>query len=138
LKLLKQVDKNHDWEEGEWDRIRPWLNVNQKGNFNPTHVHPGYDYSGCYYVNFPENSGLIHFLDPRSQHRFSSPDPQSKENKNWYNSDNPYDSSIFTYKIKEGKIAIFPSWLSHYVDPNPTDSLRVSMPFNAKYTQYGN
>ena len=35
--------------------------------------------------------------------------------------------------IKEGKIIIFPSWLMHYVDPNPNDSTRVSIAFNAKY-----
>ena len=133
LKLLKQVEENHDWEEGEWDRVHPWLNVNQKGNFNPPHVHPGHDYSGCYYVGFPENSGLIHFLDPRPQHRFASPNPKSTKNKNWYSSDNVYDSSFFTYQIKEGKVIIFPSWLTHYVDPNPTDSLRISIPFNARY-----
>jgi uncharacterized protein (TIGR02466 family) len=134
-KLLKKVEKSHDWDKGEWGNIDPWLNVNQKGNFNPPHAHPGNDYSGCYYLSFPENSGFIHFLDPRSQHRFASPNPRSKENENWYNSDNAYDSSFFTYKIKEGKIVRVPSWLTHYVDPNPTDSLRISIPFNAKYIQ---
>ena len=138
LKLLKRVEKNHEWEEGEWDRIHPWFNINQKGNFNPPHAHPGNDYSGCYYVTFPENSGLIHFLDPRPQHRFASPNPKSTEDKNWYSSDNIYDSSFFTYQIKEGKVIIFPSWLTHYVDPNPTDSLRISIPFNAQYRHYDN
>ena len=138
LKLLKKIEESHDWEKGEWDRFDPWLNINSKGNFNPPHAHPGNVYSGVYYASFPENSGFIHFVDPRPQHRFSSPNPKSKENENWYRSDNPYDTSLFTYKIKEGKIVIFPSWLTHYVDPNPTDSLRISIPFNAKYTQYGN
>lgn len=138
LKLLKEVEKKHSWEKGEWAPIESWINVNQKGNFNPPHVHPGYDYSGCYYVDFPENSGLIHFLDPRPQRIFSSPNLQSKENENWYASDNIYDSSFFTYEIKEGKVVIFPSWLTHYVDPNPTDALRISIPFNVKYVQHGN
>ena len=75
LKLLKRVEEGHEWDEGEWDRVDPWLNINQKGNFNPPHAHPGNDYSGCYYVTFPKNSGFIHFLDPRPQHRFSSPNP---------------------------------------------------------------
>tara|TARA_R110002020_G_scaffold183003_1_gene378897 strand:+ start:891 stop:1541 length:651 start_codon:yes stop_codon:yes gene_type:complete len=138
LKLLKEVEKSHDWEKGEWERIEPWLNINQKGNFNPPHVHPGNDYSGCYYVDFPPSSGLIHFLDPRPQHRFSSPNPRTKEDTNWYNSGNVYDSSFFTYEVKEGKVVIFPSWLTHYADPNPTDALRISIPFNAKYVQYEN
>ena len=76
-RLLQKVEQDHEWEDGEWEDVDPWLNVNQKGNFNPPHIHPGNDYSGCYYITYPENSGVIHFLDPRPQHRFSSPNPQS-------------------------------------------------------------
>ena len=135
-KLLNKVEESHDWDKGDWVDIDPWINANQKGNFNPPHVHPGNNYSGCYYISFPENSGFIHFLDTRPQHRFGSPNPKSKEGENWYFSKNKYDSSIFTYPIKEGKVVIFPSWLMHYVDPNPTDALRISIAFNARYLQY--
>ena len=90
-KLLVQIEKEHDWDTGEWSQIDPWLNVNQKGNFNPPHVHPGNNYSGCYYIDFPENSGFIHFLDPRAQHRLASPNPKSKEGENWYFSSNKVD-----------------------------------------------
>ena len=138
LKLLKTVEKSHDWEEGEWENIDPWININEQGNFNPPHIHPGNDYSGCYYISFPENSGFIHFLDPRPQHRFSSPNPAHQQGTNWYASQNAHDSSIFTYQIKEGKVIMFPSWLMHYTDPNLTQSLRISIPFNAKYAQYEN
>ena len=141
-RLLSKVEEVHDWESGKWKNFEQWLNVNQKGDFNPPHIHPGHHYSGCYYVNFPEDSGHIHFLDPRPQHRIASPDlpnrpdpPDSntEESGNPYAVTNSYDSSVFTYKIKEGKIIIFPSWLMHYVDPNPNDSTRVSIAFNAKY-----
>tara|TARA_R100000664_G_C2740025_1_gene128646 strand:+ start:205 stop:831 length:627 start_codon:yes stop_codon:yes gene_type:complete len=135
-RLLRKVEQDHEWEDGEWEDVDPWLNVNQKGNFNPPHIHPGNDYSGCYYITYPENSGVIHFLDPRPQHRFSSPNPAHKQGTNWYAGNNPYDSSIFSYEIKEGKVILFPSWLMHYVDPNPTDNLRISIAFNAKYAQY--
>ena len=136
-KLLLKVQAEHDWDKGEWGNIDPWLNINQKGNFNPPHIHPGNDYSGCYYISFPEDSGFIHFLDPRPQHRFSSPNPRSEnERENWYFSKNKYDSSFFTYPIKEGKVAIFPSWLMHYVDPNKNDNLRISIAFNAKFNQF--
>lgn len=135
-KLLNKVEESHDWDKGDWVDIDPWINANQKGNFNPPHVHPGNNYSGCYYISFPEDSGLIHFLDPRPQHRFGAPNPKSNEGENWYFSKNKYDSSLFTYPIKEGKVVIFPSWLMHYVDPNPTDELRVSIAFNARYLQY--
>ena len=136
-KFLKKIELEHDWHQGEWTNIDPWLNVNQKGNFNPPHTHPANDYSGCYYVSCPENSGHIHFLDPRPQHRFSSPNPKKdKKEDNWYSSDNKYDTSVFTYKVKESRIVFFPSWLMHYVDPNRNECLRISIPFNARYTQY--
>lgn len=134
-KLLKEIETAHEWESGEWIDIDPWLNINEKGNFNPPHVHPGNTYSGCYYLSFPKESGLIHFIDPRPQHRLVSPNINHKEGTNWYHTKNKYDSSIFTYDIQEGKVVIFPSWLMHYVDPNPLEDLRISIPFNAKYHQ---
>ena len=94
------------------------------------------------YIKPLADSGHIHFLDPRPQHRIASPDlpnrpdppaSNTEESGNPYAVTNSYDSSVFTYKIKEGKIIIFPSWLMHYVDPNPNDSTRVSIAFNAKY-----
>ena len=38
-KFLKKIELEHDWHKGEWTNIDPWLNVNQKGNFNPPHAH---------------------------------------------------------------------------------------------------
>lgn len=134
-KFLLKIEESHDWEKGEWTDIDPWLNINEKGNFNPPHVHPGNNYSGCYYVSFPQDSGFIHFLDPRTQHRLVSPNVKHKDGTNWFSSQNKYDTSTFTYEIKEGKIVMFPSWLMHYVDPNPHNSLRISIPFNARYFQ---
>ena len=134
-KLLSNVEKIHDWEKGDWWDVDPWLNINKKGSFNPPHVHPGNIYSGCYYVSYPSNSGKIHFLDPRPQHRFCSPNIAHKEGANWYAGQNPYDSSVFTYDVSEGKVILFPSWLMHYVDPNPTDDLRISIAFNVNFFQ---
>ena len=132
-KLLKTVSSEHSWEKGEWTTFDQWLNINTKGDFNPPHIHPGRHYSGCYYVQFPENSGNIHFLDPRPQHRIYAPDPLAPKNSNAFNVTNKYDSSLFTYPIQEGKVLIFPSWLMHYVDPNPQESLRISIAFNCDY-----
>ena len=44
-----------------------WINVNDKGGFSTPHDHPGWVWSGCYYVRVPkggpERSGAIEFLD---------------------------------------------------------------------------
>tara|TARA_R100001163_G_C4997496_1_gene147886 strand:+ start:142 stop:801 length:660 start_codon:yes stop_codon:yes gene_type:complete len=134
-KLLQNVSSEHSWEKGQWTTFDQWLNINTKGDFNPPHIHPGRHYSGCYYAQFPEKSGRIHFLDPRPQHRIYTPDPLTAEDSNPFNVANKYDSSLFTYQVQEGKVVIFPSWLMHYVDPNKSDNLRISIAFNAKYDQ---
>ena len=40
-RLLSKVEEIHDWESGKWKNFEQWLNVNQKGDFNPPHIHPG-------------------------------------------------------------------------------------------------
>ncbi len=133
LKFLKKIEESHDWEEAEWNSFDCWININSKGDFNPPHIHPGQSYSGVYYLFIPDDSGMIHFLDPRNAPVFSCPDPKFKLGKNLYGNLNPYDHRIFSYQPKPGKVVIFPSWLTHYVDPNPTDEHRVSIAFNVKY-----
>ena len=133
LKFLKKIEETHDWEEADWNSFDSWININSKGEFNPPHVHPGQSYSGVYYVFTPDDSGMIHFLDPRNAPVFSCPDPKFKAGKNVYGGPNPYDHRVFSHLPKGGQIIIFPSWLTHYVDPNPTDKHRVSIAFNIKY-----
>tara|TARA_R100000008_G_C3584571_1_gene171207 strand:- start:2503 stop:3180 length:678 start_codon:yes stop_codon:yes gene_type:complete len=143
LRFFQKIEEFHNWEKGKWGNFEQWLNVNKKGSFNPPHVHSSANFSGCYYVKHPKNSGHIHFLDPRPQHRFASPDPapdvmhqiEGSHVFNPYCNSHPHDSSIFTYEIKEGKIIIFPSWLMHYVDPNANEDLRISIAFNCTYVQ---
>ena len=54
-----------------------WININEQGGFNTPHDHPGWIWSGCYYVQVPaiapgdegERSGAIEFLDTRTNVR---------------------------------------------------------------------
>ncbi len=132
LNLLKNVEKEHDWCEGHWGDLRYWLNINRKNVFNPPHLHPESHYSGVYYVKVPENCPAIHFLDPRPAHIYSLPDINITTG-NAFSNNNKYDSSIYTYQPVEGKVVVFPSYLMHYVDPNPKENIRISLAFNVKY-----
>lgn len=42
-----------------------WGNINPKGGFNFTHVHPSGWLSGVYYIQLPEANNEIVFQDPR-------------------------------------------------------------------------
>lgn len=102
-----------------------WVNINQKGAYNTPHDHPGYQWSGCYYVQQPKvekgRSGMIEFLDPRTT---------------------PRDMSVlkavsfaqkFQLRPKAGTLLVFPSYLMHWVYPNETDDTRISIAFNGRY-----
>jgi uncharacterized protein (TIGR02466 family) len=104
-------------------KLFAWMNMNPTGGFNAPHTHPGAHWSGVYYVRQPKvesgNSGMIEFLDPRS------------DLPNW----RFLQSRAFRLKRKirpeAGEIVIFPSYLVHWVYPNEAGGERVTIAFNA-------
>lgn len=106
-------------------KLYAWMNMNPTGGFNAPHTHPGAHWSGVYYVRQPRvdtgNSGMIEFLDPRS------------DLPAW----RILQSRAFRGKRKirpeAGEIVIFPSYLMHWVYPNETGGERVTIAFNATF-----
>lgn len=96
--------------------IHSWANVNEKGNWNMIHNHPGTDLSGVYYVKVPKNSGQILFFDPR---KIDTVDKAFEEQP----------KIIGSYPV-EGNLFMFPSYLEHMVTPNESDETRISIAFN--------
>ena len=107
-----------------------WVNINPKHGFNVPHDHPGYTWSGVYYVVVPEKkdpksrSGSIELLDPRTNTAAMASDIARKSG---------YFSPKRTLTPINGMILIFPSYLRHWVYPNAEDEDRISMAFNFKY-----
>jgi uncharacterized protein (TIGR02466 family) len=89
-----------------------WSIINPPGNGNRLHVHPGAIWSGVYYVQTPENSGDIEFVDPRTALLMNQPKylPKRKRPRDCWTKVN--------YKPVAGRMLLFPSWLYHGVDPN--------------------
>lgn len=102
-----------------------WININGKGGFNTPHDHPGWAWSGCYYVRVPEGtterSGCIELLDNRTNLQV----PTIK--------DAPCFMSKYTIKPVDGMLLLFPSWLRHWVYPNEDDIERVTIAVNARF-----
>ena len=107
-----------------------WVNVNPQYGFNVPHDHPGYTWSGVYYVSLPEKedkksrSGCIELLDPRMNTAAMATD---------ISRDSLYFSPKRTLFPKPGMILVFPSYLRHWVYPNDEEFDRISMAFNFKY-----
>ena len=108
-------------------KLFAWMNANPPGGFNAPHTHPGAHWSGVYYVSQPEvdtgNSGMIEFLDPRS------------DLPNW----RILGARSFALKKKirpePDEMVLFPSYLVHWVYPNETDEERVTIAFNATFSK---
>ena len=96
-----------------------WINVNRKNHYNVLHQHGHYHLSGTYYVKIPKNCGRITFRDPRLGAI-----------------GNPFFLKSFVggeymrIKVTEGLLAIWPSFLDHYVETSETDEERISISFD--------
>ena len=89
-----------------------WTIVNPPGSANRAHIHPNCLWSGVYYVQTPENSGDIEFIDPRTQNLAHQPAFQSGQKR--------LAATVPVAQItpSAGQMLIFPNWLYHSVAPN--------------------
>jgi uncharacterized protein (TIGR02466 family) len=101
-----------------------WFNVLDAHGFNSPHDHPAWLWSGCYYVRVPQadarEGGAIEFLDSRTNIRTLTIEEA------------PCFAIKHTVVPEEGMLLLFPSWLRHWVAPNPSAQERVSVAFNAR------
>ena len=134
IKLSKEVENkssevsNNIGFNSKVKIINYWANVNRKHCYNIDHAHQGSLLSAVFYVKVPENSGRITFSNPNALLMESY---LHGKNLN-VNYDSVYYalSSIFTMEPKENSLIIFPSWLTHRVEPNGSDEDRISISFN--------
>jgi uncharacterized protein (TIGR02466 family) len=102
-----------------------WINVSPRHAFNAPHDHPGWAWSGSYYVALPPQDtprgGTIEFFDPRTNVRAMTID----------------GADCFASKVavtpQPGMLLIFPSYLRHFVYPNEGECDRISLAFNARF-----
>lgn len=95
-----------------------WFNFFQKGGFQFDHVHPGSRVSGVYYYQTTEGDGELRFSNPVGQLAMGV---------------FPYDGQeppVARVVPKVGRMVLFPSWLSHRVQPIVSDGERISISFN--------
>lgn len=89
-----------------------WSIINPPGNGNRAHCHPNSLWSGVYYVQAPENSGNIEFIDPRTALVMNQPKYEAKKKRHrdcW---------TKVNFKPVAGRMFVFPAWLYHGVASN--------------------
>ena len=96
-----------------------WLNWTKPGQHHHKHAHPNSLISGCYYVNANKETDKIYFY--RNEYM-----PIKFPPIDW----NPYNSESWWYSVGTGDLVLFPSSLTHMVQPVEGDDTRISLAFN--------
>jgi uncharacterized protein (TIGR02466 family) len=103
--------------------LSAWANVNQRGDFNQVHTHPGATWSGVYYVDDGE------------------PDPAAEGTPIQLFDPDPARTNIFfpelsasniLLKPEPGLMILFPSYVPHAVLPHRGGRPRISVAFNVR------
>ena len=107
----------------EWTVNSVWVNQNWKFDFNRPHTHLAeYNhYSGIWYLKVPNKSGNLVL--------FTRPD-NSDCTHTWDYIDDSSAGTNYVICPKEDDFILFPSHLTHMVEPNQSDEDRISVAFN--------
>lgn len=96
-----------------------WANYSEKGQAHHPHAHPNSLVSGVFYVQTDKATDKIYFI--RSGYEQIQLPPKLY---------NQWNSESWWFEAEENTLILFPSGLSHRVDPVVVDQTRVSLSFN--------
>ena len=111
-----------------------WFHVTTKGGSFGFHNHPMASWSGVYCVDpgYPDDeepeSGVLQFMHPASTANMFV-------DLGVINLRSPWGVRPHEYRLKQGELIIFPSWVMHQVLPYLGDSARITVAFNAWFKQ---
>ncbi|HTK58009.1 MAG TPA: TIGR02466 family protein [Sphingomicrobium sp.] len=102
-----------------------WANANEPGGFNFPHVHGGTFWSAVYYVRVSDgNGGQLVLHDPRMPGlRMHAPNLRFKD---------AGEELLVKIAPSEGRMVLFPGWLSHSVEPWEGSGTRISVALNIR------
>ena len=101
-----------------------WCNINEYKDYNISHIHPNFLFSGVYYLKTPKDCGNLVFEHPCDYLEYDW-------NKNFIQDYDTHNSAILKFLPKKNYLFLFPSWLKHYVKPNLNKKEdRISISFN--------
>jgi len=122
FKMQFEVFKE-EWLDREPRLGNMWANINYQGGYNKPHIHPNSLFSGVYYIKAPANSGKLICNDPRPGIQTTMPvRKKGQPPKHLWRE--------IHLEPKVNRIIMFPAWLWHYVEPNESNDIRISVSFN--------
>ena len=109
-----------DYNVDEIEITGMWGNVLRPGEAHQTHTHSNNFLSGVFYLSSDGATGLT-ISDPRPAADVLVPRKKKKTQDN---------SNLLSYKSKQNRLIMFPSWLVHWVPINRSTKDRISISFN--------
>ena len=101
-----------------------WLMFHNANDFSHNHYHLNSFISGILYIKTPRDCGNIVFHSSKMNHSIF---PLINIPFKKYNE---YNSSTFTFEVKENQLLLFPSSLIHSVEKNLSNDTRICLAFN--------
>jgi uncharacterized protein (TIGR02466 family) len=98
-----------------------WLNEMESGQIHRFHSHPGMHFSGCIYVDMPENTSSIMFKSFKDRFDYMSLDVEKYT---------PFNARSWAFSPTEGQLYIWESWLQHGVEAAEYAGMRRSIAFD--------
>jgi len=98
-----------------------WINEMVSGSHHKLHNHYGTNFSGCFYLEVPENSGFITFETLLGRY-----DRAPMEIKEY----TVFNSGSWTVATKRGDLLMWESFLQHQVKPTVYEGKRLCLGFD--------
>jgi len=104
-----------------------WANINPRGGYNLSHLHPGSDLSGVLFVQTSLGCGNLVFENRNLFLEFNL-----LQNMNLHLKKQSNYCPNFQIQPIPGRLVIFPSSVPHFVETNCSNEDRISISFNLK------
>jgi len=105
-----------------------WINYNDNDSARASHVnfphtHINYWVSFVYYVQYEHDAGQLTLMSPFRDIEGTIP-------RKFIDTPNIHNSANWAVLPHPGLAVAFPSWLTHYVEPNHSNNTRISIAYN--------
>lgn len=110
--------------------IQGWANLNRFTDYHDAHNHPYAYMSGTYWVRMPKSQEQIPGRGDRRAACISFYDPRGPAVNMTAIKGDPYVNPEYTIRPEPGMMMLWPAFLSHFVHPNLSKDVRVSISFN--------
>ena len=98
-----------------------WINEMTSGSHHKLHNHYGTNFSGCFYIEVPENSGFISFQTLLERYDKAPIDIREYT---------LFNSGTWTVETKKGDLLMWESFLQHQVKPTVYEGKRLCLGFD--------